>query len=86
MSAEEIGGTSTRIKATRSAGEMASETLLTLGQVADRLQVSRTTIWRLTHEQGLRTVRCAGVVRVRASDLANWIEKHCTDGNRTDEP
>jgi excisionase family DNA binding protein len=73
MSAEEIGSTSARIRA----GEKAGEKLLTLRDLCARLQCSRTTAWRLINERGLRAVKCGGLVRVRESDLAAWIEKHC---------
>ena len=58
-----------------------SEQLLTLKQVGERLQASRTSVWRAIHERGLRCVRIGGLVRVKESDLAVWIEKHSTATN-----
>lgn len=55
---------------------VAGEKLLTLQQVRELLQCSRSTAWRLVAERGLRVVRCAGLVRVREGDLAEWLEKH----------
>jgi excisionase family DNA binding protein len=61
-----------------------SEQLLTLKQVGQRLQVSRTSVWRAINERGLRCVRFGGLVRVKETDLAAWIEKHSTTGGGTD--
>ena len=59
----------------------AGEKLLTLRDMCDRLQCSRTTVWRLVNERGLRAVRCGGLVRVRESDLDAWLAKHTTETN-----
>jgi len=57
------------------------EQLLTLKQVSEKLQISRTSCWRLISERGLRAVKSGGLVRVRESDLASWIEKNSTAGS-----
>ncbi len=62
-----------------------NEQLMTLKQVGDRLQASRTSIWRAIHERGLRCVRIGGLVRVKETDLAAWIEKHSTAVNGGNE-
>jgi excisionase family DNA binding protein len=61
-----------------------AERYLTLRDLCARLQCSRTTAWRLVNERGLRCVRIGGLVRVKESDLAAWIEKHSTAGNGSD--
>ena len=59
------------------------ERLLTLGDVRDRLQISRVTAWRLHAERGLRVVRIGRAIRVRESDLAAWLEKNATGNGST---
>jgi len=54
------------------------EALLTLQQACARLQVSRSTFWKLRNEYALPVMRVAGVVRIRERDLDAWIEKHTT--------
>jgi len=53
-----------------------AERYLTIRDLCERLQCSRTTAWRLISERGLRAVRCGGLLRVRESDLLAWIEQH----------
>ena len=60
-----------------------AERYLTLAQVQERLQVSRPTLYRLTHGGGLRPIRCGGVVRIAESELQRWTAKH-TEGNSDD--
>jgi excisionase family DNA binding protein len=60
---------------------MVAERLLTIQDVCDRLNVSRTTVWRLMHEHGLRVIRVGGIRRVREHDLLVWLERHCTSSN-----
>lgn len=61
-----------------------AERYLTIRDLCERLQCSRTTAWRLISERGLRCVRSGGLVRVKESDLSLWIEKNTTVGNGTD--
>jgi excisionase family DNA binding protein len=58
-----------------------TEKILTIKDVCKRLNVSRTTVWRLTHEHGLRVIRVGGLRRIREHDLVIWLERHCTSGN-----
>ena len=52
-----------------------SAALLTPEQVAKRLAVSRTTVWRLMKSGALPSVSIAGSIRrVDESDLDRWIE------------
>ena len=52
--------------------------LLTLAQVAEQLQISRVTCWRLHAERGLRVIKIGRAIRVRESDLQAWLEQHST--------
>jgi excisionase family DNA binding protein len=61
--------------------QMVSERFLTIQDVCNRLNVSRTTIWRLMHEHGLRAIRVGGIRRIREHDLLVWLEQHSTSGN-----
>jgi len=61
-----------------------AERYLTIRDLCERLQCSRTTAWRLIAERGLRCCRSGGLVRVKESDLAAWIEKNSTVGNGAD--
>ncbi len=54
------------------------EKYLTLTEVRERLRVSRPTLYRLTHERGLRVIRCGGICRIAESELQRWTEKHTT--------
>ena len=58
----------------------AGDKFLTMTDVGQRLQCSRTTVWRLVNERGLRVIRSGGLVRVRESDLDGWLAKHSTGG------
>ena len=58
-----------------------SESFLTIKDVCNRLNVSRTSVWRMLHEHGLRAVRVAGITRIREQDLETWLERHSTSGN-----
>jgi excisionase family DNA binding protein len=55
-----------------------AERYLTLREVAERLRCSRSTVWRLMNERGLRAVRCGGLVRVSERALQEWIDRHST--------
>jgi excisionase family DNA binding protein len=57
------------------------ETLLTLAQVGERLQVGRTSVHRIIAEGGLRRVKFGKIVRVRETDLQAWLEKHASESN-----
>jgi len=58
-----------------------AERFLTIQEVCDRLNVSRTTVWRLMNEHGLRAIRVGGLRRIRGHDLEVWLERHCTSAN-----
>jgi excisionase family DNA binding protein len=59
----------------------ASERLLTMKEVAARLQISAVTAWRLTAERGLRKISIGRCVRVRETDLQGWLERHTSGGD-----
>ena len=54
---------------------MSQDQLLTLQQVAERLQVSMSTVRRLVDAGKLRSVRIGRNLRVRPEDLAAYIEE-----------
>jgi excisionase family DNA binding protein len=58
----------------------ASERLLTLKNVCERLQISSVTGWRLYSERGLKVIRIGRAIRVRESDLEVWLEKNTSGG------
>ena len=58
---------------------MSQDQLLTLQQVADRLQVSMSTVRRLAAKGKLKTVRIGRNLRVRPEDLAAYIKEAAHD-------
>lgn len=54
---------------------MSQDQLLTLQQVADRLQVSMSTVRRLVDAGKLKAIRIGRNLRVRPEDLAAYIEE-----------
>lgn len=54
---------------------MSQDQLLTLQQVADRLQVSMPTVRRLVGAGKLKAVRIGRNLRVRPEDLSKYIEE-----------
>ena len=58
---------------------MSQDQLLTLQQVADRLQVSMSTVRRLVAAGRLKTVRIGRNLRVRPDDLAAYIKEAAHD-------
>lgn len=46
---------------------------LTIAEVAARLQVGKTTVYKLINQEGLPTVTIAGAYRIPASDLNAWL-------------
>ena len=66
---------------TRRGEEVIGERLLTPKELCARLQVSRSTGWKLTATGGLRCIRVGRSVRIRECDLEEWLEQNATDGN-----
>jgi excisionase family DNA binding protein len=70
--------------------DSSSQKFLTIQEVCGRLNLSRTTIWRLMNQHGLCFVRIGGTRRIRARDLETWLERHSVnlntdkDGNAED--
>lgn len=60
---------------TQNGGE--ADPLLTLKQVGARLGAGRTKVWHCRNiPNGLKVVRIGGLVRVRQSDLDDFINRH----------
>ena len=59
----------------------ATERLLRLQEIQQAAGVSRVSVYRWTHERGLKTIRVGGCVRVRESDWLAWLAKHSSEGN-----
>ena len=57
-------------------GRMNDKKFLRLKDVQERFGVSRATVWRWHAERGLRVVSVGNVVRVRESDLTEFVERH----------
>ena len=60
-----------------------SEVLLKLAQVRERLQCSRSSVWRAINDRGLPVVRVGGLVRVRERDLEAWVAKYTKHSGET---
>ena len=58
-----------------------ADRFLTIQEVGERLNLCRTTIWRLMNQHGLRFVRIGGTRRIREQDLEAWIERHSVNLN-----
>ncbi len=56
-----------------------TERLLRLHEIQRAAGVSRVTIYRWTHERGLRTIRVGGCVRMKESEWQRWLNDHSTD-------
>ena len=61
---------------------MSQDQLLTLQQVADRLQVSMSTVRRLIDAGKLKTVRIGRNLRVRPDDLKTYIETNVEEAKK----
>ncbi len=55
---------------------MPDEKLLTLDEVAERLNVSVATVRRLIHDGELKAVKVRFQLRVKPSDLDDYIRRH----------
>jgi excisionase family DNA binding protein len=49
---------------------------MTPAEAAEYANVSRMTIWRWRNELGMNFAKIGGVVRIRRSELQNFLEKH----------
>jgi len=50
-------------------------TLVTVSEVAEYLQMSETTVYRLISEEGLPAIKVGRNYRVRADELREWLER-----------
>jgi len=84
VSVEAIAATSARIHATQReamalpAPQPHPERLFSLEQIQAAGCFSRSTLYRLRHGGGLRTITIAGLVRVRERDWLAWLDKNAT--------
>jgi excisionase family DNA binding protein len=53
--------------------------LLTVEEVADKLQVSRDVVWRLIRQKKLVAYRISGSLRIRPDDLQKYLDSQRTD-------
>ena len=60
-----------------------TEPLLTINEVADATRMSVRTMRRAAQRGDLRAVRFGRSVRVRTSDLADFIDRHIVQLDRT---
>ena len=56
------------------------EKLYTLAEIQAAGGFSRSTLYRLRHGGGLRTITVGGLTRVRESDWQRFIERHAAAG------
>ena len=77
MSIEAIVATSAGIAAAATPTPT-PERLFTLEQVQAAGNFSRSTLYRLRHGGGLKTITIAGLVRVRERDWLAWLDKNAT--------
>ncbi|MBS0263432.1 MAG: helix-turn-helix domain-containing protein [Planctomycetes bacterium] len=63
-------------------GQVAEEgpLLITARQLADKLQISTRTLWRMLSAERLPApIRVGGIVRWRANDIERWISAGCPE-------
>lgn len=53
---------------------METPELLTIMEVMDKLKISRQTLWRLTKEKGVKTLKVGNSIRYRADSINSLIE------------
>ena len=56
------------------------ESLLTVGQLADRLQVKPRTIYQWVHERYIPTVKLGTLVRFSPAGMAKWLHERESPG------
>lgn len=57
------------------------EPILTVEQMAEVLQISRSYAYQLAHQRGFPVVRLGRVLRVPRAALEAWLEKQAEGGN-----
>lgn len=55
------------------------EELLTVEEVAQKLRVSKDTVWRLIRQKKLGAYRVAGSLRIHPDDLKKYLDLQKTD-------
>ncbi len=56
--------------------------LLTIDQLAESLNLSAKTVYRLTKDQGLPAIRFGRSVRYRLPDVENWLKSGAGSGDK----
>ena len=74
---EQIASTAARVNTAEIAAAK-PEKLHTLAEIQAAANFSRSTLYRLRHGGGLRTITIAGLVRVRERDWQAWLDKNAT--------
>ena len=54
--------------------------IMTLGEVAKKLKVSTTWIYKKCKAGILPHVKIGGIIRIREADLRQWLEDHKVEG------
>jgi excisionase family DNA binding protein len=57
--------------------------LLTPNEMAERLGVKPSTIYRWTHEGFIPYVKMGRFVRFKTKDIEKWVDERATDGRKT---
>ena len=76
MSVEAITATAAQVHAAQQNTMPQPERLFTLAQIQAAGGFSRSSLFRLRHGGGLKTITIAGLVRVRERDWQAWLDKH----------
>ena len=56
------------------------ETIYTIPQVAEYLQLSKSKVYYLVKRRSIPHIQLGRNVRIRESDLIHWINANCVDG------
>ncbi len=58
---------------TTKANVLSGQELFTIQEVAEHLKISRTTLWKLTKEKGVKTLKVGGSVRYTQDGMAKLV-------------
>ncbi len=63
-----------------------AETLLTASEVADHLKLNVETVYALIRDEGLPAAKIGGQWRLRAEDVARWVDARIQSISQDAEP